>query len=36
MMNSGRIDENHPAFPVTDQEDFTSRFVRSVVGTLAY
>lgn len=36
MMNSGRIDENHPAFPVVDQQDFITRFVKSVVGTLVY
>ena len=36
MMNSGRIDENHPAFPITDQHGFVSRFVRSVVGTLVH
>ncbi len=36
MMNSGRIDENHPAFPIVDQQDFIVRFVRSVVSTLVY
>ncbi|MCA9693277.1 MAG: TetR/AcrR family transcriptional regulator [Myxococcales bacterium] len=34
MLNSGRIDENHPAFPVADQQSFLQGFVASVMRTI--
>ncbi len=34
MLNSGRIDENHPAFPVPDQISFLKGFTASVIRTI--
>ncbi len=31
MLISGRIDENHPAFPVSDQQAFVKNFTSSVI-----
>lgn len=35
MLNSGRIDENHPAFPVHDQVTFLKGFTASVIRTIS-
>jgi len=34
MLNSGRIDEKHPAFPFADQETFIAHFIADTVQTL--
>ena len=34
MLNSGRIDEKHPAFPFADQETFVAHFIADTVNTL--
>ncbi|MBL9100130.1 MAG: TetR/AcrR family transcriptional regulator [Myxococcales bacterium] len=34
MLNSGRIDEKHPAFPFADQETFIGHFIADTVDTL--
>jgi AcrR family transcriptional regulator len=35
MLNSRRIDENHPAFPVSDQLSFLKGFTASVIRTIS-
>ncbi len=34
LMLSGRIDENHPAFPIQSQAQFIEDFVEGIIGTL--
>lgn len=34
MLNSGRIDEKHPAFPFSDQDTFIAHYVADTVQTL--
>lgn len=34
MLNSGRIDEKHPAFPFADQDTFVDHFIADTVQTL--
>ena len=34
MLNSGRIDERHPAFPFADQDTFVNHFIADTVQTL--
>jgi AcrR family transcriptional regulator len=34
MLNSGRIDERHPAFPFADQDTFITHFIADTVQTL--
>lgn len=34
MLNSGRVDEHHPAFPIHDHDDFIREFVESMLRTL--
>ncbi|HFE45642.1 MAG TPA: TetR/AcrR family transcriptional regulator [Nannocystis exedens] len=34
LMLSGRIDENHPAFPIKSQVQFVEDFIQGVIGTL--
>src|SRR5688572_7115801 len=34
MLNSGRIDEKHPAFPFADQDTFVTHFIADTVQTL--
>lgn len=34
MLNSGRIDENHPAFPAKDQQTFADQFIASMVDCM--
>jgi AcrR family transcriptional regulator len=34
MLNSGRIDERHPAFPFADQDTFVAHFIADTVQTL--
>lgn len=34
MLNSGRVDEHHPAFPIHDHDDFIREFIESMIWTL--
>jgi len=34
LLLNGRIDENHPAFPVNNQTEFVEHFVDGIIGTL--
>ncbi len=34
LMLSGRIDENHPAFPIKSQAQFVEDFIEGIIGTL--
>ena len=34
LLLNGRIDENHPAFPINNQDEFVEQFVDGIIGTL--
>jgi len=34
LLLSGRIDENHPAFPINDHAEFVEQFVDGIINTL--